>query len=79
MKIKYKSMRKSMNFDGSDTLRLFYTFAIFEKSGKNEAKREAKSHCRRRAYTAAPLWLPANWKQKGLNARYLAEASDAGT
>ena len=37
------------------TLRLFHTFAIFEKSRKIDAKREAKSHCERRALTAAPL------------------------
>ena len=36
------------------TLRLFHTFAIFEKNRKIDAKREAKSHCRRRALTAAP-------------------------
>ena len=37
------------------TLRLFHTFAIFEKNRKINAKREAKSHCRRRASPPHPL------------------------
>ena len=37
------------------TLRLFHTFAIFEKGRKIDAKRDPKSHCERRALTAAPL------------------------
>ena len=37
------------------TLCLFHTFAIFEKRRKIYAKREPKSHCERKALTAAPL------------------------
>ena len=38
------------------TLRLFHTFAIFEKKNRKiNEKRDPESHCVRRALTAAPL------------------------
>ena len=60
------------------TLRLFHTFAIFEKNRKIDAKREAKSHCERRALTAAPL---GETGESGLVVRYLGngENSEAAT
>ena len=60
-------MRKWEVFDGSEPRLALYSslishFRPFRKNRKTYAKREAKSHCERRALTAAPLGETGEWE-----------------